>query len=950
MPAGGFEYILVSNNDPQGEDQIYLVITNSEVVELDADTVLMLNGQTLTVAGPNARSFTGIDTVFIDTTGSPPPSELSGQVDGPGTLFVTNEINFALENGRVAFFTRQPVIADFLRSIRSREPPTPPVVFDTISRMGADGNTVTVLQTGPTTDQLTDLITISGSASRSVMSGGGVSYFDSTIFVQSPTGELETFEPIGTFHVYTGRPPLLEFMVTSSDSFSGPGTLYVNERDGVAFYTVDPFGPGDTDVVMIINEGIVEDSVGTVVDGGDTFLVNSAMMTLPRVVRLNGVMSQMFPSATSIRYENDIVTILGPQNEIRNSFGGITSFTLFDNNNFMMATASADPIQLSSPGGQFYYDDLGNGFFSVNPAVTSEVNSLAEGVNPTPRPLRFSLSRDNQGMVTLSENDMEIITLTGAARIDVTSDQIVDYTNDEIVLFNRQGTPIATVGTGIDQFTANDLSGEVTAFEGDARRSFQGPGSLYVGGSRAFYTTNSELVSQITDFLNTVPTPSVSVTSEGTLSVGGEPFVDLTEATADNVQSGSVLVYNSNTTYIADAPQSIPSGNDIRVTYESSTVIVSRVQSGGSTTEIKRIENVPMFTFAEGLAISSFVGDAPMTSFPGGGSFFQNEDTGNGFYTTSASLTDSIAEEIIQNSGNIREVINGVRELGFFDGTGYTTYSGSANMILQGGGTYSFGGGNMFYSTDSGTNTRIVNEFSNVSPVTTMRQNGFVTVNHSGDSIYMFTVGSELSQVSFGAFDNFSYVNGMIIGARVPGSPVDVSNLTIFNGINTQVFNSSASLEGLTGGYLVIDRMAGTAFYTTSGPAMSAIQTAIQQVEEIFRRPVIDDTARGEMLLKFPTGSAPVGIEVITYEGVSVTLTCRILVANPAPTVQFKYYPEENVSIILNATSMTPVPPTYNLLLPDVRTADNAGRYACIATNDVGQDRVEGTLTILPAS
>ena len=894
-----------------------------------------------------------IETVFIDTTGSPPPSELpdTGRMDGPGTVCVTNETNFALDNRRVAFFTTFSGLADFIRNTKLLPTPDPPVLFNMVTQQ-EPGRSLSVLQTGISTDALMDTITITDSVTRNVMSGGGVSYFDNTIFVQSPTGGFEEFPSVNELIVYTGRPPLMRFMDMSADSFSGPGTLYVNERDGVAFYTVDPFGPGDTDVVMIINEGVVENSVGTVVDGGDTFLVNSVMTTLPRVVRLNGVMTQMFPSATSIRYENDIVTILGPQNEIRNSFGGVTSFTLFDNNNFMMVTASANPIQISSPGGQFYYDDLGNGFFSVNPAVTSEVNRLAGdmNVNPTPRPLMFSLSRDSQGMVTLSENDMKIITLTGAARIDVTSDQIVDYTNDEIVLFNRQGTPIATVGTGIDQFTANDLSGEVTVFEGDARRSFQGPGSLYVGGSRAFYTTNSELVSQITDFLNAVPTPSVSVTSEGTLSVGGQPFVDLTEATADNVQSGSVLVYNSNITYIVDAPQSIPSGNDIRVTYENSTVIVSRVLTDGSTMEIKRIANVPRLTFAEGLAISSFVGDAPMTSFPGGGFFFQNEDTGNGFYTTSASLSDSIAEEIVQNSGNIRQVINGVRELGFFDGTGYTTYSGSANMILQGGGTNYFGGGNIFYCTDSGTNTRIINEFANVSPVTTMRQNGFVTVNYSGNSIYMFTVGSELSQVTFGAFDNFSYVNGMIIGARVPGSPVDVSNLTIFNGINVQVFNSSASLEGLTGGYLVIDRMAGTAFYTTSGQGMSAIRTVIQQVEEIFRRPVIDDTARGEVLLKFPTGSAPVGIEVITYEGVNVTLTCRIFVANPAPTVQFKYYPEENVSIILNATSMTPVPPTFNLLLPDVRAANNAGRYACIATNDVGQDRVEGTLTILPAS
>ena len=951
LPAGAFEYILISNDDPDGE--VYLVITNSEVVDLDADAVLMLSGQTLTVARlTDPRTFVNIETVFIDETGRPQPAELSGQLDGPGTLFVTNEVNFALDNRRVAFFTRLSVIADFIRNTRSLPTPVPPVLFGTLARMVGGGNTVTVLQSGPTVDRFMDLITITGSESRSVISGGGVSYLDSTIFLQSPTG-LETFEPIGTFFVYTGRAPLLEFMVSSPDSFTGPGTLYVNRMEGIAFYTVDPFGPGDINVVQIINEGLVENSVGIEVDGGDTFLVNSGMTPSPRVVRLNGVLSQMFPSATSIMYvaENNEVIIRGPQNEIRNGFPGITSFTLFENNTFNMVTASDDTIALSSTGGQFYYDGLGNGFFSSNPAITSEVNRLAAVVNPPPRSLVFSLSSDGQGVVTLSVNDEEIITLSGAARIDVPSEQLVSYLGDEINLLDRQGNSIAVVGTGIEQFTANDIPNELEVFDGEADRAFQGPGFLYVGGSRAFYTTNSMLVSQITDFLNAVAAPSISVTSGGTLTVGGEPFVDLTstEANADTIQTGSFLVYNNNTAYVVDAPQRFPSGTDVEVTYMDSTVIVSRVQSGGSRMAIKRIENVPMLTVAEGLAITRFVENSPIP-FPGGGYFFQNEVTGNGFYTTSIELTDSIAEEIIRTSGNVRQVINDVRELGFFDGTRYTTYSGSATMLITRGGTYYFGGGNMFYTTDSGTNTRILTEFARVRSLTTTRQNGFVIIDFGGSSIYMFTVGSELTDASFGPFDTFSYVNGILTGARIPGSPVAVSNLTIFNGINVQIFNSSASLQGLTGGYLVIDRMAGTAFYTTSGQAMTAVQTTIQQVEEIFRRPVIDDTARGEVLLKFPTGSAPIGISTITYEGVDVTLTCRILVANPAPSVQFIYYPTPNMSVVLNATSMTPVPPTYNLLLPNVRAASNAGRYACVATNDVGQDRVEGTLTIRPAS
>ena len=949
LPAGAFEYILNSNDDPDGE--VYLVITNSEVVDLDADAVLMLSGQTLTVARlTDPRTFDNIETVFIDETGRPQPAELFGQLDGPGTLFVTNEVNFALDNRRVAFFTRLSAIADFIRNVRSQPTPLPPVLFETTSQMGAGGSIVTVLQAGPTVDRLMDLITITGSESRSVMSGGGVSYLDSTIFLQSPTG-LETFEPIGTLHVYTGRASLLEFMVSSSDSFTGPGTLYVNRMEGVAFYTLDPFGAGDIDVVQIINEGVIENSVGTEVDGGDTFLVNSGMTPSSRVVRLNGVLSQMFPSATSIMYvaENNEVMIRGPQNEIRNGFPGITSFTLFENNEFNMVTVSDDTIALSSTGGQFYYDGLGNGFFSNNPAITSEVNRFAAMVNPPPSALQFSLSRDGQGVVTLSANDEEIITLSGAARIDVPSEQIVGYFDSEINLFARQGNLIAMVGTGIEQFTANDIPSELAVFNGDALRGVQGPGTLYVGGSRAFYTSNSMLISQITDFLNAAPAPSISVTSGGTLAVGGEPFVDLTEANADTIQTGSILVYNGTTTYVVDAPQPIPSGTDIEVTYMDSTVIVSRVQSGGSRTVIKRIENVPMLAFAEGLVIADFVENSPIP-FPGGGYFFQNEVTGNGFYTTSTDLSNDIARELIQDSGNVRQVINDVRELGFFDGTRYTTYSGSATMLIPGGGMYYFGGGNMFYTTDSGTNTRIISGAASVSPVTTTRQNGFVTINFGGDSIYMFTVGSELTDASFGPFDTFSYVNGILTGARIPGSPVAVSNLTIFNGINVQIFNSSASLQGLTGGYLVIDRMTGTAFYTTSGQGMSAVQTAIQQVEEIFRRPVIDNTARGEVLLKFPTGSAPIGISTITYEGVDVTLTCRILVANPAPSVQFIYYPTPNMSVVLNATSMTPVPPTYNLLLPDVRAADNAGRYACVATNDVGQDRVEGTLTIRPAS
>ena len=941
---------MISEADSDGE--IYLVITDSVNVTLTAGDNLILQGRRLSIAGTISRTFDDIEAVFIDTTGSPPPSVLSddNQVTGSGYLFVSSASNSILAGRRVAFFTRFAGIANFLVVQRARATPVPPVRFQTIGRVNAMGETLTVLRSQTGTDPFADRITVSGSTSTRVMSGGGISYFGNTIFVQSPTGVTDQIDGIGEFSVFTGRPPIGEFVESSTQSFVGPGTLYVN--DDVAFYTADPFRPGDIDVVGTINQGLIENSVSTEVEGGDTFLADIASGQISRrVVRLNGVASQMFPTAAEIIYNNGVVMIRGPGDTRLNAFGDISRFTLFDNNQFMMVSESSDRIRLSASGGQFYYDGLGNAFFSVNPAISSQVNSLAANVNPPPpQTIQFGLSSNSQGVTTLSQNGMQIITLTGASVIAVEPSQLITYVNGDVRLVDREGNDVGRFGTGINRFTANVTPNILTVFNGSAPRQFQGSGQLYISDTEAFYTTNSMLVSQITSFLNTLPPPTIAVDGNGNLAIGGEAFVDLTEATAADVVSGSVVIYSRNATTIVDAPQSIPSGSDVRVTYANNTVIVFSRESGGGMDILKRIEGVSMWTVADGFEFLTFSGNSGGMEFSGGGYSFQNASSGNAFYTTSLALTDRIADEVIQNSGNIRNVIGNIGDLGFFDGRRYITYRGSANSFLPGFGTYYFSGGTMFYNTDSGTNEVIVNGAALVNPVTTIRENGFITLNYTGNSIYSFTTGSELTQVTFGPFDTFSYTNGTITGSRIPGSPIDISMLTTFNGITVQNFNSNSSSQEITGGYLIIDRQRGTAFYTTSSQARTVTQNVISQLEETFIRPVIDDSARGERLLKFPTGSAPIGVKVTTYEGVDVTLVCRVLVGNPAPGVQFSYFnTADNTTVVLNATSM-PAPSVYHLLLPNVRAAQNQGRYACVATNDVGQGRNEGFLNIRPAS
>ena len=929
------QYVVVRESD----DKVLIVLTGSEEVNVSATEQVLYSSNTVTIP-PGSVSFDNIDTFYQRLLGAE-VQEYSGttttgyEPDGPGFLYV---------NAPDAFFSKDDAFTDALMSLRALPPPIMYIV-STESVMDG-GMDVTVLEVNDMR-----IMTLTGSESRAVSSQEAVSYSQmNTVTILRGANQVDSFPNIMQLSVLEG-PSSFETFANSAgaDFFNGRGMLYVDNANQRAFFTTS------TSDINTINNGIVNDAFQVMeTSPGVSSLQDSSGNNL---LNLTGAEPRDFMAADSFEYQSNTLTLRDAGDRILGTFNNIMQFSVFDNNEIQSFSGGTTETALSG-GGALFTDADGNAFFSTSTTATAFVLNNIPPPTVVPTPVTFSVEVNNQGIASLAADNMMLVTLSGAQIADVPRFSSLQYTNGMLTIADAMNNPLARFG-GIDQLSVNDEPGSLQSFNGSAGQTFIGPGRVYINDGQAFYTTDTSVTSFITSSVESVLAPAIGFgfdvengVGSVNLTVGGMPFVTLTESTVTESQPGDLILYNDDTisTIRGFQASSVPSGS---LTY------------GGGVLEFMPAdpdEADPFSTtlnsllYYDGVTTQTFDGSSPNVTLPGGGTLYVNPDMGVGFYTIPDTINDDVANALIGlGVVDTQNQIGGVSELGVYDGNTYVTYRGSAPRLIAGsgpsgeGGTFYTSGGNSFFSTDPATNQQITTTVSNAVPViTTVDENGFVVVNYNNGTIYRFNPGQTTSTaITFGPQDTFMYVNGTIVSSRFQ-DPIPADMLTLFNGITTQTFGGNSSMTFSGPGTLIVDSTTGEAFYTTSSQAGGSIIFTRNAVQGTSRRPVIGIPAEARVLSKFPMFSAQFGQDVTVYEGADVSILCNVVIGNPEPVVTFSV----RVGNLTEVITEVPDDVEFNgntLILRNVQF-DDAGRYTCVASNSAGNDLQQTTLTVGRAS
>ena len=934
-PDGTIE--LVRLNGPNSNSQ---ALSANESFQYTSDAI-----QVLDAAGVGIRSFPNIQTLYVlvDVMRNNPPSEVFEgsrpvQTEGPGVLYTDEDS---------AFYTN---VGSVIQAITQTIPlvPPPPISVVFIVRQTTQG-AMRVLQLRNTTSEMPpptpdDILQITGSQSVAVSSSQELMYQDSTVVVRQGASTVNSFDNIDQFFTYTtvdGTLQLLRFEQNANNPsfFSGSGQLYVDSSRRRAFYT------DDAGEIRNIEGATVNQTIGFAQTDGMLNLVNSLRVMDNVIIELTGTSGGVDVSnAATIQVEgNDVIFQDGSGREITRATG-LTEFSYYDNNEVTTISLPGltDRTITPSGGGMLYINPGGQAFFTPNALVNQRISTALSGA-PSTQIRTVQRATSSQGIGSLIINGVPAVTLSGAQEINVGQFQVVMYTNG--VLTVSENGNVVFRQRNVNQLSISDPPGTFEVFNTTASRTFRGPGRLYVNGNNAFFTTDTNMIQMNTEFVQNIGPPPIRISSRVVdgdqtavdLNIGGQQFLTLSNATSVSPTSGQVVLYDSNTITVLDAPMRIPIG--ATVTYNNMIILY---MSGGMTTGVPNIRSLSIIS-ADGTPATSMgsINDV----IPGGGQLFVNPVTGNALYT----LTDVISPvtaSFIQTRGTVRNTIMNVERLGVFDNNQFVTYQGRSPRLIPGGGTIYAEGGNSFYNRDQPLNMRINTAVSELNPVITTFQNGTISVDYNNNTIYTFTPGIATTEINLQNSGVYTYFNGTLFNALNPNISFEgISMVVSFNGFETTIFNSSETPVTFNGpGTLLVDTQSGTAFFTTSGNTANIIRNTRRRVLDTFRRPQIDRPPIPTVSTKFPTALARFGQDVTVYQGADVTFECRISVGNPTPTISF--FRDGNPNPLISDGEYTIT--NGNLLTVNNAMLNDTGRYTCVASNDVGMDRLSSDLTVRP--
>ncbi len=782
---------------------------------------------------------------FLDTS-----SILSVGQFGPGTLYY---------DGETALFTNSNFFMSFYESLAVQFPVPPSQVTISTPRVGNE--IVLALQSNPVNSADGNVIELTGSDAFILGSGESLVYNSNSLRYRRGSVTQEVFDDTTQFYVLEditqngqrGR-RLRQFSGSSNDVFTGPGILRVgtspNDGQRVAF-----FSP---------SAGVNREITDGVVDGQLTFnaVQNSAQIsdiftnpgTPAPLIELNGARTFTYPTANRITYENGNIRVFDRFDQQLGSFFGydLSSFL----NHKIATTNGAVTRSFDIPDGGLTFISNSNDrdafiYPSRNLVLTDRINQVRGMITITPEPFPMYSIASSSGSSVLSLNGDETVTITDRAPIIIGNGQSLNYDGTSLTVFSNAetGTSISGTPIAVDSLTTYVTPGnylDTFSSSNTPSNDFSGPGVVYYDDqNRAFFTNDEFSMNFISGFLDNIPPVRIRTT---TRTVSGRTFVDIVDPDSVRLVEGST----STTTNLGPSQSIIYTDNTVSVfnwyfVPPSSTVryIVSTVPGENNRVEVVSSDGDVVFSTSASSDFRYRVGGVlqptptTTTSYPGGGVLYFNSNTGSVIYNDATTSSTALINDLMTAGITVNTNTGNITSLSFFDGRTITRYTGSSTSVLPGPGTIFTSGNEGFYSTDSSTTTRLVQEITNNIPVEVgvNQLTGMVTIVYPGTqtSIFNFTTSSTRATINTGT--TITYSNGVLM---IPGRNITTTSFTYFNGITTQVFSTGDTVTFLGPGQVIVDEETNGIIFIdneNTNERITNVLTNIPMVPPVLARP-----------------------------------------------------------------------------------------------------------------
>ena len=853
---------------------------------------------------------------------------------GPGKLFL---------DGNNAYFVTQSCggVLIFISTAIANAPPT--LVNLTVKAETDAGQPVSVLDLndGEFTITLTGANAIKVSASQSVSYSNGIL-----------TAKGQSYNVASCLGVSTvdGNLQASIFDATDNVNIPGPGTLYVQGNEA-AFIQ-------DSQQVASINTAVAQQSfVFTSITPG-IVMVSGAGGNQVTILSNCTKQFNIPAGASSVSY---VATGPGTAGTVyfTTSGGrvieipGVEQFSIFDNNELTTLNQGDTNVPISG-GGTVFSDTLENTLLFVSNANPAASGVIREFTPPPKEDLSpFTIETDSEGVRILrGEVDsvpVDVQIITGSYVTRVSSSETVVYRNNEVVINNFDGTPKIKIGQ-VKTFVTDTGKFSSGSFNTTAPITYSGPGTLSYGQGTAFCTNNPSLGPEIPTESATAPVPNIDfeTTVKGENVIEGVPH-EIRHVT-QSVGGTPVVHYEASCYYTSPDQEILYSGNQITVHRPITTGSGNVVFNGGAQTVTYTDTNGnPQDLTGVGTFYDFSGGDVQETNSPddrvvqGPGKLYVSEDGSEVLFSSSNIITPEVAAiirrgqtDVTINADQLSTIING----------NFNLSTESATVRYRGGGVI------YYSSTDNGTTTQAlyVNDEGVLSTIKRVvgaallftksvpsKDDGIIRIIFNGRVIYAYSPTSGSRAVPISSTGSFTFDGTALTGPDLPDGPYPgITSVTAFDGVCVTTFNSStAPLDFLGPGLLLVQPDSSEAFYTTSQPTVDYLLQSIAILKQFLSPPQLL-VGEGRIATKQRAVTVSMGTDVTAYEGAHISFECKVLSGRPEPNVTFFRVFSDSSEMPINASDVIIIE-SNTLTLLNVRMFDN-GEYKCVASNGVEPD------------
>ena len=856
--------------------------------------------------------------------------------EGPGQLFLDDNY---------AYFVTQNCgnVLVFIATAIANAPPTPGNLTVNAEMDGGQPVSVLDLNDGEFTITLTGAKAIQVSASQSVWYSGG------TLTVQGRMFSVNSF--LDVYRRADGYLDVSIFDPTDSvQHIRGPGTLYVRNGSKAVFIR-------DSQQVASINTAVARQSFAFSAVTQDIVIVSGRGGNQVTILSEDTKKFNIPADASSVSY---VATGPGTAGTVyfTTSGGrvikipGVEQFSIFDNNELITLSQGDMNVPICG-GGTVCSDTLENTLLFVsdtNPAASCVIAGVAPPPEGDLSP--FTIETDSEGVRvlrgTVDSESVDVQIITGSYVTGVGPSETVVYKNNEVVIKNFDGTPKKRIGH-MKTFVTDTGRFSSMSFNTTAPVTYFGPGTLSCNLKTAFFTNDQSLGQQISTASATAPVPNIDFET----SVIGENVIEnityLIKQVTQIVGGTPVVHYEASCYYTSPDQEILYSGNQITVHKFIHTWTGDVVFNGGAQTvtytdtngNTRNLTGVGTFYDFSG-------GDVQETNSPddrvvqGPGKLYVSENGSEVLFTSSHIITPEVAEiirrgqtDVTINADQLSTIINGK----------FRVFTKSSKVRFPGGGV-------IYYSSaDNGTTTQAlyVNDKGALSTIKRVvgaallftksvpsKDDGIIRIIFNGRVIYAYSPTSGSRAVPISSTGSFTFDGTALTGPDLPDGPYPgITSVTAFDGVCVTTFNSStAPLDFLGPGLLLVQPDSSEAFYTTSQPTVDYLLQSIAILKQFLSPPQLL-VGEGRITTKQRAVTVSMGTDVTAYEGADISFECKVLSGRPEPNVTFFRVDPNFDDIPINASGI--IIENNILTLLNVGMLDN-GEFKCVASNGVEPD------------